>query len=258
MSGALRALTSVRTSLPPPARRAVRALVDPVLAPLGSLAGARPSADGAATVALTFDDGPDPVGTPAVLDALAAAGVHGTFFVLVDRADQHPALVRRVVDEGHEVGLHGADHRRLTALDARTVGRELRTARDRLEEVAGVPVRWFRPPFGSQSVATYFAARRAGLLPVVWTAWGEDWVDQPAAQVAERVMDGVVDGGIVLLHDGLAGDPTEVALPDPLRHLRGDIVVELLVRLAAAGTRVSTVGSLVASRPARRTAWFRP
>jgi peptidoglycan/xylan/chitin deacetylase (PgdA/CDA1 family) len=258
VSAALRALSRVRGVLPPGARRAVRRAVDPVLAPVGSLAGAHPAAGAPARVALTFDDGPDPQATPAVLEALAAAGVHATFFALLDRAEIRPDLVRRIVAEGHEVGLHGPDHRRMTTLDPRALADDLRAARHRLEQIAGTPVRWFRPPFGSQSVRTYVAARRAGLLPVVWTAWGEDWVDQPPAQVADRVMGSLAAGGIVLLHDGLAGDPREPAEPDPLASVRGEVVARLAARLDAAHLRATTVGDLVRSGRHHRTAWFRP
>ena len=257
MSVALRALTRVRTALPPPARHAVRRASDPLLAPVGSVAGAH-MPDGHAAVGLTFDDGPDPDVTPAVLDALAAAGAHATFFVLGDRADRHPELVRRVVGEGHEIGLHGADHRRLTTLDAATVADGLCEARAALERIAGTEVRWFRPPFGSQSLRTFAAARRAGLTPVVWTAWGEDWVDQPPAVVADRIVDGLGAGDIVLLHDGLAGDPREPATPDPLRGVRAEIVALLLERLTAMELRATTVGALLREGRARRTAWFRP
>ncbi|HET6953720.1 MAG TPA: polysaccharide deacetylase family protein [Acidimicrobiales bacterium] len=260
MSTALTSFWKVRDRLPPSTRQAVRRATDPVLAPVGSVAGARPTAARPAAVGLTFDDGPDPEVTPAVLDALAAGGTRATFFMLVDRAERHPGVVRRVVDAGHEVGLHGPDHRRLTTAggDRGEVRRALAAARARLEALAGVPVRWFRPPFGSQSVGTYLATRRAGLVPVVWTAEGEDWVDQPAARVADRVMERLRPGGIVLLHDGLAGDPREPETPDPLRDVRGEIVGHVLANLAAHDLRGTTIGDLVAGGRPHRSAWFRP
>ena len=256
MSGALRALGRVRGVLPPPARRLVRRVTDPVLAPVGSVSGAvlPPGRD---LVALTFDDGPDPEVTPRILDALAAAGAHATFFVLGDRAARCPDLVRRTAAEGHEIGLHGPDHRRLTTRPAADVAVDLARARHDLERLAGTEVRWFRPPFGSQSVRTFVAARRAGMTPVVWTAWGEDWVPQPAAQVIDRVRAGAGPGEIVLLHDGLAGDPREPAADDPLHDVRDDIVAGLLRRFDADGLRATTVGHLVQAGRARRTAWFR-
>jgi peptidoglycan/xylan/chitin deacetylase (PgdA/CDA1 family) len=258
MSAPLQALSKVRDALPPSARRAVRRATDPVLAPVGSVAGVRPEGGGAGLVGLTFDDGPDPEATPAVLDALAAGGATATFFVLVDRGRDHPDLVRRARAEGHEIGLHGPDHRRLTTLGRREVLDGLRRARADLEAIAGAEVRWFRPPFGSQSPATYLAARRAGLVPVVWTAEGEDWVDQPPEQVAATIMGRVRPGGMILLHDGLAGDPREPATPDPLHGVRGEIVAPLLEGLAAAGLRGVPVGELAHAGRLHRTAWFRP
>ncbi len=233
-------------------------MTDGVLSPVGSVAGTRPADARPAPVALTIDDGPDPDATPQVLDALADGGATATFFLLVDRAERHPDLVRAVVDAGHEVGLHGLDHRRLTTLDRADVRRSLTVSKARLAAVAGVEVRWFRPPFGSQSVGTYVAARRAGLMPVVWNAEGEDWVDQPAAVVADRVMERLRPGGIILLHDGLAGDPREPETPDPLAAVRGDVFAHTLANLRAEGLRATTVGDLVSSGRVRRTAWFRP
>ena len=258
MSRALGTLWRVRDALPPSARQALRRATDPMLAPVGSVAGIHPSGPDAAPVGLTFDDGPDPDVTPAVLDVLAAAGVRATFFVLTDRADRHPELVHRAVGEGHEVGLHGPDHRRLTTRPAAEVRRDLAEARARLEDLTGQPVRWFRPPFGAQNVATYVAARRAGLAPVVWTAEGEDWVDQAPATVADRVVTRLRPGGIVLLHDGLAGDPRSPASPDPLRAVRHEVVRRTLGRLADLELRPVTVGELLAAGRPHRTAWFRP
>jgi peptidoglycan/xylan/chitin deacetylase (PgdA/CDA1 family) len=256
----LRTIARLRDALPPSARQTVRRAIDPILAPVGSVAGVHPAASGTASVALTFDDGPDPEVTPAVLDALATDGARATFFVLVDRAVAHPELVRRVAAEGHEIALHGADHRRLTTLDPGQVRSGIDRARRDLESLVGpgVGIRWFRPPFGSQNLRSYAAARRAGMVPVMWTAEGEDWVDQPVAAVADRVVERLRPGGIVLLHDGLAGDPREPETPDPLHDVRGGIVTEVLHRLAAGGLAPTTVGDLVDRGRVRRTAWFRP
>jgi peptidoglycan/xylan/chitin deacetylase (PgdA/CDA1 family) len=258
MSRALTTLWKVRDRMPPEARQTLRRVTDGVLAPVGSVAGARPGAARPAPVALTSDDGPDPEATPAVLAALADGDATATFFMLVDRAERHPELVRAVVDAGHEVGLHGLDHRRLTTLDRADVRRSLTESKARLEALAGVKLRWFRPPFGSQSLATYVVTRRVGLTPVVWNAEGEDWVDQPAAVAADRVMERLRPGGIILLHDGLAGDPREPEAPDPLAAVRGDLFAHTLANLRAEGLRATSVGELVASGRTRRTAWFRP
>ena len=98
----------------------------PALLPLSSVACV---ATEQRVVALTYDDGPDPENTPAVLDALAAFGATATFFVLADRAEKHPELLRRIVAEGHDVGLHGEDHTRLSTLSAREALTRIRRGR---------------------------------------------------------------------------------------------------------------------------------
>src|SRR5215210_9112284 len=92
-------------------------------------------------IALTYDDGPDPERTPGVLDALAEAGARATFFTLVDRAADYPDLIRRVAADGHEIGLHGEDHTRLTNLTFREALRRIRRGKRRLEELIGQPVK---------------------------------------------------------------------------------------------------------------------
>ena len=244
---------SVADRLSPNARQRVRRATDGVLAPLGSLRGAHTTDP---VIALTYDDGPEPSGTEPVLAALAAAGVRATFFQLVYRAERHPELVRRVLDEGHEVALHGIDHSRLTELPVPAVARLLADGKRRLEAVAGMPVRLFRPAYGSQTVRTFLAARRAGLDVVVWgpTAW--DWVDGPAAEVAGRALDGAAPGEIVLLHDAFEIPPGD-ATPPPTFD-RGEVTRALLAGLATRGLRPTSVGDLLTDRKPWRTAWYRP
>jgi peptidoglycan/xylan/chitin deacetylase (PgdA/CDA1 family) len=243
----------LRVHLGPHARRAVRRSVDAVLAPsLGSICGAgvrRP------LVALTIDDGPDPRWTDAVLDVLALRGVHATFFVLVDRAERHPRLVRRAAREGHEIGLHGIDHEPLT--DAGPgLDQLLREGRERLEDVCGQQIRWLRPPFGSQSLASFRAATRAGLDVVMWGSHGSDWEVAEPAVVALRVAASATKGDIVLLHDGLCPSPPP---DDPLHRLdRAEVMDRTVAALDAKGLAVTSVGDLLANGRPRRSVWFRP
>jgi peptidoglycan/xylan/chitin deacetylase (PgdA/CDA1 family) len=246
--------TAARMS--PRLRRAVHGAVDPLLIPVSSIDGVR-----AATpdmVGLTFDDGPDPVSTPQVLASLERAGATATFFMLAERVSRHPEIVRDVVGAGHEVALHGIDHQRLTALSPQEVHDRVVRGKAILEEVSGTTVRWFRSPHGAQKVGTYRAIRRAGLIPVVWTAAGQDWVAQDPAEVAPRLMTSLRPGGIVLLHDALAGDPREAECPDPLQRVRGEMTDSVLAALADKGWAGVSVGELVAVGAAHRTAWFRP
>jgi len=153
-------------------------------------------------VALTFDDGPDPVSTPAILDALDDLGWHATFFCLGSQVRRSPELTRELVARGHEVGVHGDRHishlrRPLTS----TVPDVLR-ARQTIESITGSQSRWFRPPYGAVSSSTLVAARRSGLQLVLWTSWGLDW--QPHATgrtVAANVTRTFHPGATVLLHD---------------------------------------------------------
>lgn len=246
------ALERLRRHLGVRQRRAVRRVVDPFLAPIGSVRGVVGVAD---AVALTFDDGPDPVATPAVLDALARAGATATFFVLVERAEADRDLIARVRAGGHEIGLHGIDHTRLTTLAPAEVERRVREGRERLEVVTGVPVRWFRPPFGSQSIATYRAARRAGVDVVAWAAEGADWEGAPPREIAARLLARVEPGTVLLLHDGLVPDPPDAPVPVVDR---GEVASAVLEGLAARGVRGQSVGELTAAHKIARTAWFRP
>lgn len=205
-------------------------------------------------VGLTFDDGPDPASTPGVLDALRDAGAVATFFVLAGRAVAHPGLVRRILDEGHELGLHGDDHTRLSTLPAPRAAARILRARRRLESVAGRAVTLYRPAYGAQRLAQAGMTRAAGLTTVLWTAWARDWEGGPAGDIARRAGRAVHPGAIVLLHDS-DGDwdaPPEAAERTDRAAMTAGIVREL----GAAGYRTATVGALLAEHPAVRTLWF--
>ena len=177
-------------------------------------------------VALTFDDGPDPHGTPAILDTLAELGWHATFFLLGSQVRRHPDIARLVVEAGHEVGVHGTIHRNHLIRTPLGIRRDLRSAVREITDVTGVRPRWFRPPYGVLSAGTLWAARDLGLVPVLWTAWGKDWRAGPPAQVTAEVMRTLRDGGTVLLHDSdCTSRPgswrsTVAALPMLAAHLR--------------------------------------
>ncbi|MEO7235452.1 MAG: polysaccharide deacetylase family protein, partial [Lapillicoccus sp.] len=109
----------------------------------------------APSLVLTFDDGPDPANTPRVLEVLRDRGASATFFVLMTRVRREPRLLAELMAAGHEVGLHGPDHRVLTQFSSREVRRRTEEARRELEDVTGTAVRWFRPPYGAQTPATW-------------------------------------------------------------------------------------------------------
>lgn len=250
MTNGLARAWRLRTMLPPEWRSRARHVVDACGKPIGSLHAA--SVTG--LVGLTVDDGPDPRWTPPLLDVLAAHGCRATFFVLAYRALRYPDILRATVAAGHEIALHGWDHTRLTALPPSEVLARSRHAKAVVEDLSGSPVRWFRPPFGAQSLRSYLAVRRLGMEVVVWSATPRDWEDGEPDEVAGRVLADVRDGDILLTHDGV-----EVPAGDSAPTFdRAAMFGALLDGLASRGLRATALENLVRSGPARYTAWFRP
>lgn len=176
----------------------------PALAARGPVRWALPGLSGVGRpggVALTFDDGPDRQGTPAVLDALAALGWTATFFVLGSQVLDHPEMARRLVSDGHELALHGHSHRNHLTRTPLDVRRDLARSRQAVLDTTGVTPQWYRPPYGVLTAGTLAAARELGMTPVLWTAWGRDWARTDGPAVAGRVLRDLRDGGTVLLHD---------------------------------------------------------
>jgi peptidoglycan/xylan/chitin deacetylase (PgdA/CDA1 family) len=153
-------------------------------------------------VALTFDDGPHPLSTPRFLTVLDRLGVRATFFLLGRWAARSPGLAKEIAAAGHEIAVHGYDHRCLLARSPRATYDDLTRARDVIADATGAPVRWFRPPYGVLTTATLGATRRLGLTPVLWTAWGEDWTARATPESVYRTVTAdLAGGGTVLLHD---------------------------------------------------------
>lgn len=225
------------------AHRTVDALVGPRWGPIGRVQTDHP------LVALTFDDGPDPRWTPRVLDILTEARARASFFMLVENARRFPELVHQVVSEGHEIGLHGIDHRRLVGGSRRSTRLLLDSAATELAGISGVPVKYFRPPFGAQTVSTFLGERDAGLETVMWDVDSFDWRGSDEDKVASDVIDRAMPGSIVLLHDTLADDP-ECAF-DRARTVQ--LVVDGLRRRSLCST---TLSGLMASGKIRRAAHF--
>jgi len=207
-------------------------------------------------VALTLDDGPDPEVTPALVDRFAELDVRATFFLLTLRAERYPQLVQRLVDAGHEIALHGLDHRRVTEMPGKRAEAYLRDARERLEQVAGQAVTMFRPPYGSQSVASYRAAGHAGLQVVVWDGDAADWEDRAGADVARDAVEACRPGGILLFHERLEPDPRNGAPETTFDRVA--VVSEIVGTVRGRGLAPCSVGELAAGGRMIRTAWLRP
>jgi peptidoglycan/xylan/chitin deacetylase (PgdA/CDA1 family) len=178
-------------------------------------------------VALTFDDGPHHDATPLVLGVLRRHRVHATFFVLGEQLSYAPRLGRALADDGHEVAVHGWDHRCLLRRGPSGVYDDLARAVATIERHTGTRPRWMRAPYGVFTGPALLAASRLGLDPVLWTCWGRDWTRRATpSSVASTVIRGLSGGGTVLLHDSdVAASPcswhaTMDALPRVLDHCR--------------------------------------
>ena len=159
-----------------------------------------------ANVAITFDDGPDPEHTPPLLQRLDQLGWPATFFCLGEQVRRHPELVGELSIRGHQVETHGDRHDHHLWRSPGWVGRDLDAALATMRDVRVHP-RWFRPPFGQASGASLYQARRRHLQPVLWSAWGREWIEPTAEDVTRRVVAGLRPGAVVLLHDSDASSP---------------------------------------------------
>jgi len=153
-------------------------------------------------VNLTYDDGPDPVWTPAVLDALAEHQAGATFFVLGPAAQRHPDLIARMRAEGHEVALHADEHIRHSGLTGPQIARDAAAALARLSVLGVVPRRW-RAPWGTVTADTRVVADRLGLELVHWTVDTHDWRGDTAPEMFSECGPAFGPGAVVLMHDGL-------------------------------------------------------
>ncbi len=184
-------------------------------------------------IALTFDDGPYPVDTPALIAALHDAQVPATFFLIARDAEQYPGLVRAIAASGNEIGNHTETHPNLDQLDDAAVASQLANARRELGTLVRDPgVRTlFRPPHGRFRPATLTVAQRGGFDTIFWTDDPGDWRDIGPATIVEHVARYATSPEILLLHNGRPA--TVAALPG------------LVARFRAAGYTFVTVGEML-------------
>jgi peptidoglycan/xylan/chitin deacetylase (PgdA/CDA1 family) len=174
----------------------------PVVPGLGAALGIAHRQDGSGGVALTFDDGPHPQGTPIVLEILREAGVPATFFLAGEQVVRRPSLVAEIVAAGHRVELHCHRHRNLLRLTKSQFLDDAERGRGAIEEAGGQAIADHRPPYGIYSGSGLRATRARGWRPVLWSKWGRDWARRATAQsMARRATAGIGGGDIVLLHD---------------------------------------------------------
>jgi peptidoglycan-N-acetylglucosamine deacetylase len=215
----------------------------PVMPPLGRRLGIVLREEGLGGVALTFDDGPHPEGTPAVLELLREAGARATFFLAGEQVERRPALVAEIVAARHRVELHCHRHRNQLRLAPGSLLDDAERARAAIEEAGGQAVADYRPPYGIFSASGLRAVRRRGWRPVLWSQWGRDWdAGATPASIARRCTATVGDGDVILLHDAdYYSAPgswarTVAALPAILETLEARDLSSRLLRRGAATT----------------------
>jgi peptidoglycan/xylan/chitin deacetylase (PgdA/CDA1 family) len=183
-------------------------------------------------VALTFDDGPHPEGTSAVLAALAQAHVTATFFLVGEQVERYPAMTREIVAAGHEPAVHGYRHHNQMRLLPRAFARDLQRAIEAIAETCGRQPRLYRPPYGVFTPVGLSAVRRSSLEPLLWSKWGRDWrANTTSEEIAALASRELSAGDVVLLHDAdwysSSGSHMRTAAAIP----------ELLERIAQQGLR---------------------
>jgi cellulose synthase/poly-beta-1,6-N-acetylglucosamine synthase-like glycosyltransferase/peptidoglycan/xylan/chitin deacetylase (PgdA/CDA1 family)/spore germination protein YaaH len=194
-------------------------------------------AGGEHQVAITFDDGPDPEWTPKILDILKTANVKAAFFLVGVNAEHYPALVRRIVKEGHEIGNHTYYHPNLALCWPEHIRLELNATQLLIETITGRATTLFRPPYAADTSPSQLSeltplqiAQDLDYLVVLENIDPQDWARPGADIILQRVKQQRRDGSIILLHDA-GGDRSQTveALPKILDwlHTRGDTVVPL-------------------------------
>jgi peptidoglycan-N-acetylglucosamine deacetylase len=177
--------------------------------------------------ALTFDDGPHPQGTPAVLEILSQRGVPATFFLVGEQVRRSPSLAREIIDAGHRIGLHCDRHRNLLRLTPWQVRADINRAQQTIEDATGMAIGLYRPPYGVLNGAALCLAHRRRWRTLLWSHWGRDWeAHATPASITTRVTSGVSGGSVLLLHDA-----DDYSAPESWRRTAGALPL-VLDRLA--------------------------
>jgi peptidoglycan-N-acetylglucosamine deacetylase len=194
-----------------------------------------------APIALTFDDGPDPLWTPLVLDALADARARATFFIIAPRATRYPSLISRMRGDGHEVAFHCNEHVRHDAMTPGGIEADVASGLPALG-----PVRYWRTPWGFVTPATEVVAKRHRLGLVGWTADTEDWRGDAPDEMLARVRGKISPGAIVLMHDGVGPGATRDGCAGTI-----DLVRPLVATVRSHDLEPATLGELRHPLPKR-------
>lgn len=166
-------------------------------------------------IALTFDDGPDPRFSNDVMDVLKQYNVPATFFVLGSKAVANPEIVKRMQSEGHIIGNHTYAHPNLVEeADLETLEREVNRTEDALNEIIGYRTKLFRPPYGFLYNELVEKLGDMNYYVIAWSVDSLDWQEDPPDVITSKVVDNILPGSIILMHDGAesTGDRTNTIL----------------------------------------------
>ncbi|MFJ6465518.1 polysaccharide deacetylase family protein [Streptomyces sp. NPDC091387] len=150
---------------------------------------------------LTFDDGPDPLYTPHILDTLRKHDVRAMFFLCGEMANDNQDLVRRISDDGHTVGNHSWTHPLVTKLSRAGITDELGRTSEVIEEITGAAPLWYRAPYGAWNRNSFEIGAAMGMEPMAWTVDTLDWTVPGTDSIVRRVREGAAPGVVVLSHD---------------------------------------------------------
>jgi peptidoglycan-N-acetylglucosamine deacetylase len=203
-----------------------------------------------ALVALTFDDGPDPVFTPQLLNILKKYDAHATFFMVGKNAEKYPELVCRIAQEGHAIGNHSWDHPSFSLIQGRERRRQIRACQ---KAIAPYGKRLFRPPYGNQSLISRLDVLLIGYKVITWNLIAIDWLDHSGAVMANRLKEKIQNGSIILFHDSLY-HMVEERYTDRKSTL---IAVEMLLKTLGGRFQFVSVSELLRYGRPQKEYWFK-
>jgi len=180
------------------------------------------------SLALTFDDGPDPEVTPAVLDILEEFSAHGTFFLVGDNVKKHSHIARMISGKGHTIGNHSMSHHKMFMMRKKEVEFEIDEAQKAISDATGIEPVWFRPPYGIFDFTCCGVAKNRGLSIVLWTVLSGDYSEVSSESIVKTVKPFIRPGAIQVFHDTLNGGGT--ALRDIIKEI-GSIAVRKGIKL---------------------------
>ncbi len=214
-------------------------------------------------IAMTFDDGPSKTLTPHLLDILKERNMHVTFFVLGEMVKPHPEIIKRALDEGHEIGNHSYTHPNLAKMSDEAVKSELdRTKEQIMAATGGKPVTLMRPPYGSFTKAQrQWFHDDLGYTVVLWDVDPLDWKRPGPSVVESRILEGTHNGSIILSHDIHPG--TVEAMPDTFDKLLAKgfkfvTVSELIAMAQPDPPKASKKGATAEAEPGHTPHVFKP